>query len=247
MSNEATPAEGAQEPSSTGESTPETDLGSVIRNSVANAKPTEMADVAKLEDMVENLKKTQGRMSEELGDFRRKETEAATAATSAADSEELAELVYSDPKAFAAAIAAQVEKQVQARIAPVVQPVEQMNVVNTVRDGNALASQLLDDPGTNDYLKALSNDPEALASFEDPRRLRLESALFRRISALHGQQEVDRANPPANPRPEAAGAASPGNETPGTTAAPAAGEPKSFEDGVKAFTEGMRDLGHGRT
>ncbi len=246
MSNEAAPAEGSQEPSSTDASTPETDLGSVIRNSVDNVKPTEAADVAALTKMVEDLKVTQGRMSAEVGESRRREAEAVTAATTTADTEELAELVYSDPKAFAAAIAKQATDQVRAELAPVVQPVEQMNVVNIVRDGNALAGRLLDDPGTNEYLKALSNDPNALATFEDPKRLRLESALFRRISALHDLQEVDRANPPTPPRPEAAGAADPGNQTPGASGTPNAEAPKSFEDGVKSFTEGMQELGHKR-
>ena len=247
MSNEAAPAEGSQEPTSTDASTTETDLGSVIRNSVDNAKPTDMADVERLTKMVEDLKATQGRMSAEVGESRRRDAEAAEAATTTADKEELAELVYSDPKAFAAAIAKQVEEQVQARIAPVVQPVEQMNVVNTVRDGNALANQLLDDPGTNQYLKDLSNDPNALATFEDVKRLRLEAALFRRVSALHGKQEGDRANPPTPPRPEAAGAADPGNQTPGASGTPNSEAPKDFEEGVKAFTEGMRGLGHKRT
>ncbi len=245
MSNEATPTEGNQEPTTIGESTPSIDLGSEIRNAADAPEPTDANEVARLTKMVEHFQGTQGRMSGELGELRAEKAARVDAAETSADDDKLAEMVYSDPKGFAAALAAKVEAQVQARLAPVVQPVEHMNVVNTVQDGNELARRLIADPGTNDYLQNLSNDPDALATFEDPKRNRYEAALFRRISALHGQQEVDRANPPTPPRPEAAGAASPGNQSPGGGTPPAASkEAGSLEEGVKAFTEGMQSAGH---
>jgi hypothetical protein len=243
MSNEAETAPVDQEAGTTDTSTSSEDLGDLIRNSVDNPTVDSSNEVEKLNKMINDLKVTQGRMSGELGALRKEKAEMETEESEPV--EDLAEIVYSDPEAFAKKIAKRITAQVEKKIAPVVQPVQNLQTANVVQEGSPLATKLLKDPRTSEYLTNIANDPEALESFEDPKRVRLEAALFRRMNQLYGPQEKDRKNPPPPPRPENAGAPDPETATTGgkETAPPT---PTSLDESIKAFTQGMQELGYKR-